>query len=132
MTIEKNDFIELEFTGKIKDTDEIFDTNIKADAKAANFKTEGINPLIMSVGHEMIPIGFDKDLIGKQLEKKYELSLKPEEAFGKRNSELIRMIPSKYFHEQKITPERGMQLNLDGQIVKAWQWHTFIEFSFVV
>ncbi len=29
------------------------------------------------------------------------------------------MIPTKHFHEQKIAPERGMQLNLDGQIVKV-------------
>ena len=28
------------------------------------------------------------------------------------------MIPTKHFHEQKINPERGMQLSLDGQLVK--------------
>lgn len=119
MTIKKNDFIEIEFTGKITDTDEIFDTNIESDAKAAGFKTEGIKPLTISVGHKMIPEGFDSDLIGKEPEKNYELNLKPEEAFGKRNSQLVRMIPTKYFHEQKISPVRGMQLNLDGQIVKV-------------
>jgi FKBP-type peptidyl-prolyl cis-trans isomerase 2 len=31
--IKKNDFIEIEFTGKIKDTDEVFDTNIKVQYK---------------------------------------------------------------------------------------------------
>jgi FKBP-type peptidyl-prolyl cis-trans isomerase 2 len=29
------------------------------------------------------------------------------------------MIPTKLFHEQKIDPIKGMQLNLDGQIVKV-------------
>jgi len=28
------------------------------------------------------------------------------------------MIPTKHFHEQKINPERGMKLALDGQLVK--------------
>lgn len=119
MAIKTNDFIEIEFTGKITSTNEIFDTNIKADAKSANFKTKDIKPFVLSVGHKMLPSGLDKDLIGKKIEKKYELNLKPEEAFGKRNKDLIRMIPTKHFHEQKIDPIRGMQLNLDGQIVKV-------------
>ena len=119
MAINKNDFIEIEFTGKITGTDEIFDTTIKADAKNAGFKTEGIKPQILSVGHEMLPKGFDKDLAGKEEGKSYELNLTPEEAFGKRNPQMVRMIPTKHFHEQKITPERGMQLNLDGQLVKV-------------
>ena len=117
--INKNDFIEIEFTGKITNTDEIFDTNIEADAKSAGFKTKDIKPLILSVGHEMLPKGFDADLIGKEENKSYELNLKPEQAFGKRNSQMVRMIPTKHFHEQKIDPVRGMQLNLDGQLVKV-------------
>ncbi|MCD4770847.1 FKBP-type peptidyl-prolyl cis-trans isomerase [archaeon] len=119
MTIQKNDFIEISFTGKMTNTDEIFDTNIKADAEKAGFKTEGIKPFILSVGHKMLPGGFDDDLTGKDVEKEYTLNLTPEKAFGKRNPQLIRMIPTKLFHEQKINPVKGMQLNLDGQIVKV-------------
>ena len=117
-TIKKNDFIEIEFTGKIRGTDEIFDTNIKADAKKANLNTKDIKPFILSVGHKMLPTGFDKDIEGKELNKEYTLNLNPEEAFGKRDPKLIKMIPTKHFHEQKIEPQRGMQLNLDGQLVK--------------
>lgn len=119
MTIQKNDFIELSFTGKISNTDEIFDTTIEADASAQGFKTEGIKPQILSVGHKMLPKGFDEDLENKEEGKEYTLNLTPEQAFGKRNKDLVRMIPTKHFHEQKIAPERGMQLNLDGQIVKV-------------
>ncbi|MBT6690117.1 peptidylprolyl isomerase [archaeon] len=117
--INKNDFIEIDFTGKITSTNEIFDTTKEADAKSQGFKTEGIKPQIISVGHEMLPKGFDADIEGKEEGKEYTLDLKPEEAFGKRNKDLIRMIPTKHFHEQKIAPERGMSLNLDGQIVKV-------------
>lgn len=119
MTIKKSDFIELDFTGKIHGTSDIFDTTILADAKSQGFKTEGIKPQILSIGHKMLPEGFDKDLVGKEVGKEYSVTIKPEEAFGKRNKDLIRMIPTKQFHEQKIAPTRGMQLNLDGQIVKV-------------
>lgn len=118
MAINKNDFIELEFTGKISNTDEVFDTNTEADAKKAGFDIKDIKPFVLSVGHKMLPDGFDADLVGKEIEKNYTITIKPEAAFGKRNPQMVRMIPTKLFHEQKISPERGMQLSLDGQLVK--------------
>lgn len=118
MAIKKNDFVEIEFTGKIVGTDEIFDTNIEADAKKAKLDFKNIKPFVLSVGHKMLPGGFDDDLTGKEIEKFYEVNLKPENAFGKRNPQMVRMIPTKLFHEQKIEPVRGMQIALDGQPVK--------------
>ena len=116
--INKNDFIEVEFTGKISNTDEIFDTNIKADAEKAKLNIKEIKPFILSVGHKMLPAGLDANIEGKKIGKQYTVNLKPEDAFGKRNPQLVRMIPTRHFHEQKIEPQRGMQLNLDGQLVK--------------
>jgi len=118
MAIKKNDFIEVEFTGNITGTDEIFDTNIEKDAKKAGMDTKDIKPFILAVGHKMLPTGFDNDLIGKEAGKDYKVDIKPEDAFGKRNPQMVRMIPTKHFHEQKINPERGMKLALDGQLVK--------------
>jgi len=119
MAIKKNDFIEVEFTGNITGTDEIFDTNIEKDAKKAGMDLKNIKPFVLAVGHKMLPTGFDNDLINKEADKKYTVNLKPEDAFGKRNPQMIRMIPTKHFIEQKINPVRGMQLALDGQLVKV-------------
>lgn len=118
MAIKKNDFVELEFVGKITDSGEVFDTNIESVAKDAGLDTKNIKPFIMSVGHDMLPKGFDEDLIGKEVGENYSVKINPDKAFGKRNPKLVRMIPTKMFHEQRINPERGMQLSLDGQIVK--------------
>jgi FKBP-type peptidyl-prolyl cis-trans isomerase SlyD len=118
MAIKKGDFIEIEFTGEVTDTREIFDTNIEADAKKAKLDIKDFKPFILSVGHKMLPEGFDDELIEKEEGKNYSVEISPEKAFGKRDSKLIRMIPTKLFHEQKIEPQKGMQLALDGQIVK--------------
>ncbi|MFA5485318.1 MAG: FKBP-type peptidyl-prolyl cis-trans isomerase [Candidatus Pacearchaeota archaeon] len=118
MKIKEKDFIEIEFTGRIKDSQEIFDSNILEDIKKAELDIKEVKPFILSVGQKMLPDGFDKDLVEKEANKEYTLELKPEEAFGKRDKELIKMVPTKLFLEQKINPQRGMQLNLDGQIVK--------------
>jgi FKBP-type peptidyl-prolyl cis-trans isomerase 2 len=117
MAIKKGDFLEIEFTGRTENG-EVFDTNIKEDAKKAGIETKDIKPFILAVGHKMLPRGFDDDLEGKEEGKSYSVKISPEKAFGKRESKLVRMIPTKLFHEQKIDPQRGMQLALDGQIVK--------------
>ena len=116
--ISKNDFIELEFTGKIKNTDEIFDTTIKSDAEKLNPDIKDVKPLIIAVGNKMLPEGFDADLEGKEENKEYSIDIKPDKAFGKRNPQMVRMIPSKFFHDQKINPQRGMQFDIDGQLTR--------------
>jgi FKBP-type peptidyl-prolyl cis-trans isomerase SlyD len=118
VALKKGDFIEIEFTGKDKNTGAVFDTNIKKDAEEAELEIEEFKPFVMSVGNQMLPKGFDLDVVGKEVGKSYTLDLTPENAFGKRDKEMIRMIPTKLFHEQKINPERGMQLALDGRLVK--------------
>ena len=102
MAVKKNDFIEVEFTGGISGTNEIFDTNIKADAEKAGLDVKNMKPFVLSVGHKMLPKGLDEDLEGKETDKLYTIDLKPEDAFGKRNPQMVRMIPTKLFHEQNL------------------------------
>ncbi|MCR4284491.1 MAG: FKBP-type peptidyl-prolyl cis-trans isomerase [archaeon] len=116
--VKKNDFIEIDFTGKIVGTDEIFDTTLKEEAKKANLDLKNLKPFVLSVGSKMLPVGFDEDLEGKESGKSYVVHVKADKAFGKRNPQMVKMIPTKMFHEQKIEPQRGMQLALDGQLVR--------------
>jgi FKBP-type peptidyl-prolyl cis-trans isomerase 2 len=118
MELAKGDFIELDFTGKIVDSEEIFDTTNKEVAKKASLDTKNLSSFKLSVGNEMLPKGFDSDLIGKDIGKEYIINLTPENAFGKRDPKLVRMIPTKHFTEQNIEPARGMQLDLDGQLTR--------------
>jgi FKBP-type peptidyl-prolyl cis-trans isomerase 2 len=117
MSIQKNDFVEIEFTAKTKEG-QIFDTNIKADAEAAGFEAKNMKPYLLCVGKEMVLQSFDKELEGKEIGKDYSIELQPEQAFGKRNSQLVKMIPMNAFREQNIMPQRGMQFNVDGQVVR--------------
>ncbi len=117
--VQKNDFIELEFTARVKDTAQVFDTTNPAEAKKMGMQNlETVKPIIISVENKMTLTGLDKALSGKEVGKEYVLELKPEEAFGKRNPSLVKMIPLKLFVGQKIMPQKGIQLALDGQVVK--------------
>jgi FKBP-type peptidyl-prolyl cis-trans isomerase 2 len=119
MTLKKGDFIELEFTGRIKEDNNVFDTNIEKDAKEANLDIKVFKPFVLGVGKEMLPKGFDEDIEGKEVGKSYVIEISPEKGFGKRDKTLIKMVPTKLFLEQQINPQRGMQLELDGQLVKV-------------
>lgn len=118
MTLQKKDFIEMEFTGKIRDTGEIFDSNIKEDLERANIKAEP-KPLVFALGEGMFLEGIDNFLIGKPSEKAdYQLELKPEDAFGKRKSEFVKMVPMRVFREQNVQPVPGAMFNFDGNVAK--------------
>jgi len=115
MALQKKDFIEVEFTGRIKDG-EIFDSNIKQDLKKinSNFKPK---PFIFCLGEGMFLKGVDDFLIGKEIGK-YEIELSPEMAFGNRDPKFVQMIPMKIFNQQKVNPVPGAMFNFDGKIAK--------------
>jgi len=116
MTFQKNDFIEIEFTGRIKDGG-IFDSNIKKDLEKLN-PNENPKPLIFCLGEGMFIKGVDSFLIGKEIGS-YTIELIPEAAFGPRVSELVQMIPSKIFREQNLNVYPGAVFNFDGRIAKV-------------
>jgi len=117
MPLKKKDFIEIEFTGRVKEG-EIFDSNIKDDLKKMSKNTKAEQkPFIFSLGEGMFLKGVDDFLIGKELGE-YEIELSPEKAFGARNSEFIKIIPSRIFKEHDVAPIPGATFNFDGRIAK--------------
>ena len=115
-TVKKRDFIEIEYTGKIKEDKVIFDTTDEKVAKENNLHGHDFSPAIICIGEEQILKGIDKNLEGKDIGKEYEFDIKPEDAFGKKNAKLIQLIPTAKFRQQSIQPMPGMQLNIDGVV----------------
>ena len=119
MKLQKNDFIELEFAGRIKDGD-IFDSNMKEKVKEINPDADlsKIKSFVFPLGNSMFLQGVDEFLIGKDIGK-YEVEISPEKAFGKRDPKLVQMIPIKIFQEHKINPIPGATFNFDGKLAKV-------------
>jgi FKBP-type peptidyl-prolyl cis-trans isomerase 2 len=116
MTFQKNDFIEIEFTGKIKDG-EVFDSNILEELKKLN-SSQPAKSFIFCLGQDMFLKGAEDFLIGKDVGS-YEIDLKPEKAFGLRNPSFIQMIPLKVFIEHQINPIPGAVLTFDNKLGKV-------------
>lgn len=133
-TIQKNDFVEIEYTGKLKETGSIFDTTDEALAKKEEIysaKTK-YGPLTVCIGQQNLVQGLDNALIGKEIGKELEISLVPEEAFGKKNAKMIQLIPTKKFMQQGINPLPGLQVNIDGimgLVKKTGGGRTMVDFN---
>ncbi len=123
MKLGKNDVIEIEFTARIKDTNEIFDSNISSELKKINpdFNSEQAKPFTFALGQNMFLQGIDNYLIGKEAEKfpkEFKIDLTPENAFGKREAKFVQMIPMKVFKQHNVNPVPGAMFNFDNRAAK--------------
>ncbi len=116
MALQKNDFIEIEFTGKIKDG-EVFDSNIPEELKKLN-PNKNAKPFVFPLGQDMFLKGIEQYLMGKEVGS-YEIELSPKDAFGFRDPALIQMIPMRVFIEHKINPVPGAVLTFDNRFGKV-------------
>jgi len=120
MKLQEKDFIEIEFTGKVKDG-EVFDSTLKEELEklhSGHDHSPEAKPFIFCLGQDMFLKALDDFLIGKEMGKDYEIELEPEKAFGKRIPSLLHKIPIKIFIEKKVNPVPGAVLNFDGKIGK--------------
>lgn len=115
MPIKKNDFVELEYTGRLKEDKTVFDTTDAVVAKENNLESPNAvyGPVVVCIGEGHLVKGLDKFLEGKDVGK-FSVELLPEDAFGKKDAKLIMMVPTRKFLEQKINPMPGLQVNIDG------------------
>ncbi|MAG07988.1 peptidylprolyl isomerase [Candidatus Woesearchaeota archaeon] len=116
MTIKKHDFIEIDYTGKVEDM--VFDTTSEKAAKDNNIFNQGFKykPMVICIGENMVIKGLDTRLEGKEENKEYDFKIPTEEAFGKKDPKLLRMVPMSIFKEQNINPMPGLQVNIDGML----------------
>lgn len=133
MTFKKNDFIEIEFTARVKNGD-VFDSNIKEEVEKLHQGHDhkiDAKPLIFSLGNGMFLKSIEEFLIGKELGI-YEVDLSPEKAFGLRNKDMIKTVPMKFFKENKLNPFLGAVFNFDnfvGKVISVSGGRVLVDFN---
>lgn len=117
MALKKKDFIEIDYTGRLKEDNSVFDTTseqVAKDEKIHNPETK-YSPQIICLGENQIVKGLEDNLVGKEVGE-YKFEIKMEDAFGKKDAKLIQLVPTKKFLDNKIQPMPGLVLNIDGMI----------------
>jgi FKBP-type peptidyl-prolyl cis-trans isomerase 2 len=117
MVLREGDFIQLEYTGMIKETGDVFDTTDMALAKKEGIYQEGASfgPVTVCLGQNFMLSGVEKALIGKELGQ-HTIGLEPEQAFGKKSAKLVQLMPTAKLRKENIEPQPGLQLNVDGMM----------------
>ena len=122
-TVKEHDFVEIEYTGRLKEDNGIFDTTEEKVAKDNGIYDEhaDYSPAVICIGEHNILKALDDQMIGRETGKEYVFEIGTDDAFGKKNAKLIQMIPTSKFRQQNIQPVPGLQLNIDGMygIVKT-------------
>ncbi len=132
--VKKNDFIELIYTGIIKETNQIFDTNDIQIAKQANLfdPKQSYQPHTICIGHKDVVEGSDNALVNKEAEKPFTVEVTPEQGFGKRDAKLFQLVSAANFKEKQIRPVPGLQVtinNMPGVIKTASGGRILVDFN---
>ena len=71
MTFQKGDFILINYTGKVKETNEVFDTTDEEVAKKEHLHKEGeiYEPKLVVIGEGWVLKALDEALLGMELDK---------------------------------------------------------------
>jgi peptidylprolyl isomerase/FKBP-type peptidyl-prolyl cis-trans isomerase SlyD len=118
MALKEGDFVRINFTGKIKETGEVFDTTYETVAKNHDLYDPKLifraRPVVIGARH-ILP-GIDKGLVGAELGEKNVTDVAPEDGFGKRDPSKIKVIPIREFKRKGVSPVPGMRIELDDAV----------------
>lgn len=128
------DFVYIEYVGKIKESGEIFDLTREDVAKKENIYNEEIKygPVPIIVDADFVMTGLNEALKEMNVGEKKNFEIKPEKAFGERNTELVKLIPEARFKEQDMdaTPGSFVTINkLKGRILSVDGGRVKVDFN---
>ncbi len=124
----------IDYTAKIKDTGEVFDTTKEEVAKQAgifdpNYK---YRPLPVLIGASFVIKGLEEALKSMEVEQSKKIEIPPEKAYGERDERLVKLIPESNFRDNNIEPVVGKYVqinNLTGKIISVSGGRVKVDFN---
>ncbi len=116
MSFNDGDFLEVEYTARNAQDDAVIATTDEKVAKEADIYNKEIKygPALVVLGANAVVKGLEKELKSMEVGKEKEFTLKPEDAFGNRVEDLVRVMPLSEFRAHNINPAPGMRINIDN------------------
>ena len=119
MTFNKGSLVLIDYTAKVKDTEEIFDTTVEEDAKKHSIHEPNIKyqPKLVSIGEVSYPVlkGLDEALTKTNVGDKLTVEVTPDKGFGERDSSKVRMIPIRKLGEDAEKVSVGDTIEVDNK-----------------
>ncbi len=119
MAIPKNTFVLVEYTIRVKDTNELVDTTLENIAKKeGRYDPEKVyEPILVIVGEGRLIPGFEEHIeqngeVGKEL----TVEIPPEKAYGPRDPSKVRVLNARELLRSGIVPEVGKIIEIGGNV----------------
>ena len=119
MALQKGDFILIDYTAKVKETNEAFDTTVEETAKKEHLYKEGelYEPKLIVVGEGWMLKAVDENFLTMETGKPATVEVPPEKAFGPRDPEKIKRISLKQLLAKDVhNPTIGMRIDYGGKM----------------
>ena len=98
MPLEKGSLVLVDYTARVKDTNEVFETTREEEAKKAAElydPTRKYEPRLVSVGEGWVLKGLDEALANAGVGDKLNVEVTPDKGFGERDKDKVRMNPQR-------------------------------------
>jgi len=118
MTLQKGDFILINYNAKVKETNEVFDTTNDDVAKKEHLKKEGENyePKLVVIGEGWLLKPLDEALTTMEVGTPTAVEIPAEKGFGPRDPEKIRRVHLRQLLEKQINPTIGARIEYQGKM----------------
>jgi peptidylprolyl isomerase len=116
MAFKDGDFLEVEYSAWTVADNGLISTTDEKKAKETGIYDEHMHygPVLIVLGSGSIIKGLDASLRNLNINDTKKFTFKPEEAFGERNPDLVRVMPIAEFKKHDINPYPGLQVNIDN------------------
>lgn len=117
MTFTKNSLILINYTAKVKDTGEVFETTLEEEAKKHNFYDTNIiyRPKLVAIGELWVIKGLDEELINTNVGDKTTIEISPDKGFGIRDPGKVRMMPLRKLGDNADKASVGDVIEIDNR-----------------
>jgi peptidylprolyl isomerase len=118
MSLQKGSFIVIDYTAKVKENGEVFDTTSEEIAKKEHLYKEGeiYEPKLVVIGESWVLKALDDSLTTMEIVKSTSVEIPQDKAFGARDPEKVKRVPLKQLLAKDITPGLGMRVEYGGKM----------------
>jgi peptidylprolyl isomerase len=121
MTFQKADFVVIDYTAKVKETNEVFDTTKEDVAKKEHLHKEGeiYEPKLVVVGEGWVLKSLDDSLTTMEINTPATVEISPEKGFGQRDPEKVKHVPLRQLLAKEINPVIGARIEYQGKMASV-------------
>jgi peptidylprolyl isomerase len=118
MTLQKGDFILIDYVAKVKETNEVFDTTKDDVSKKEHLHKEGelYEPKLVVIGESWVLKALDDELANMDVNKPQTVEIPADKGFGQRDPEKIKRVPIKQLYAKEINPTIGARIEFQGKM----------------